>query len=221
MAKLRGNLFGNFQGKIGLTYGRMVHGVNLGANMPVKRDNNKATQQMWDLQKRFAELAQMASGFLTAIKMGLKTYAKNIGPLVSEFDAFVKLNKDAVHVEGATKEVEYGEIKISKGNLTQVGFGAASFDEPLRVEVPFSGNTDAPDADNKDKVYLAILEPMTSQVVLSEGVERAAVAAKIGVHLPSTWSGLTVHVYGFTVAGGTANKGKVSDSVYIGTGEVG
>jgi len=37
MAKLKGNLFGSFQGKIGLTYGRMVHGVNLGANMPVAR----------------------------------------------------------------------------------------------------------------------------------------------------------------------------------------
>lgn len=219
MAKLRGNLFGNFQGKIGLTYGRMVHGVNLGANMPVKRDNNKATQEQWDYQKRFAQLAQMASAFLAAIKIGLKTAAKNIGPLVSEFDAFVRINKNNVTIEGASMEIGYETMVLAKGHLPVVGFGAPDFETPLTVSVDFTPNADAPGATADDDVYVVAYEPISMMAVTSAPVKRSTGSADL--RLPSVWSGLTVYVYGFAVGAGTTNTGVVSNSAYIGTGNVG
>jgi hypothetical protein len=41
------------------------------------------------------------------------------------------------------------------------------------------------------------------------------------MRLPSTWSGLTVHVYGFTIGAGRDNLGLGSPSAYVGTGNVG
>lgn len=218
MSKIRGNLFGGYTGKLGLNYGRYVHGVNLGAMMPTQRDAKKASAQQKDLMERFAVLGTLASAFLNAIRMGLKVVAKTMGPLVSEFDAFVKLNKDAVHVEGGATEVEYGEILLAKGPLPQVGFKAAAFDEPLKVSVDFTPNSGVPGADADDNVYLVIYEPESKQCVMAPAFKRSTGSAEVA--LPSTWSGLTVHVYGFAIGAGRENTGVISSSTFIGTGMV-
>lgn len=219
MAKIRGNLFGGYTGKLGLNYGRYVHGVNLGAIMPTKRDAKKASAQQKDLMERFAELGIMASSFLNAIRLGLKVAAKTMGPLVSEFDAFVKLNKDAVHVEGGVADVEFGNLQIAKGNLPQVGFKTPKFEEPLSVEANFTPNSDTPGADADDNVYVVVYEPESKMAVMAAPVKRSTGTATVKV--PSTWSGLTVHVYGFTIGAGRSNMGVISNSTYIGTGNVG
>lgn len=219
MAQIRGNLFGGFTGKLGLTYGRYVHGVNLGANMPTKRGDKKASAQQKDLMERFAALGTMASGFLNAIRMGLKVAAKTMGPLVSEFDAFVRINKDAVHVEGGRPDVDFGDIKIAKGNLPPVGFSAASFEEPLRVSVTFTPNSDSIGADAGDNVYLVLYEPQSKQSVMSAPVQRSS--GSIEVRVPSTWAGMAVHCYGFAIGNGRDNMGVISNSAYIGTGNIG
>lgn len=217
--KIRGNLFGGFTGKLGLNYGRYVHGVNLGAIMPAKRDAKKASAQQKDLMERFAALGIMASAFLNAVRLGLKVAAKTMGPLVSEFDAFVKLNKDAVHVEGGATEIEYSDIQIAKGNLPQVGFKPASFEEPLKVKADFTPNSDTPGADPDDDVYVVAYEPESKMAVMAAPVKRSTGTATVTT--PSVWSGLTVHVYGFAIGGGRANKGNISNSAFIGTGNVG
>lgn len=219
MSKLRGNLFGGFTGKLGLSYGRYVHGVNLGAIMPTKRDAAKSSAQQKDLMERFAALGTLASGLLSAIRLGLKVAAKTIGPLVSEFDAFVKINKDAVTAEGGTVEIDYTSLKLAKGNLPQVGFGQANLEEPLTVKVDFAPNSDVPGADASDNVYLVVYEPASKQSVTSAPAQRSA--GVIEVNLPTTWSGIEVQIYGFAVGNGNANKGVISNSAHIGTGIVG
>lgn len=219
MAKIRGNLFGGYTGKLGLNYGRYVHGVNLGAMMPTQRDAKKASAQQKDLMLRFATLGTLASSFLNAIRLGLKVAAKTMGPLVSEFDAFVRINKDSVHVEGGIAEVEYGSILLAKGPLPMVGFKAASFDEPLKVSVDFTPNSDTPGADADDNVYLVVYNTDSNQSVMAAPVKRSA--GGIEVRLPSTWSGLTVHVYGFAIGAGRENTGVIGSSTFIGTGNVG
>lgn len=219
MAKIRGNLFGGYTGKLGLNYGRYVHGVNLGAMMPTQRDAKKASAQQKDLMERFAALGILASGLLNAVRLGLKVAAKTMGPLVSEFDAFVRLNKDAVHVEGGATEIEYSDLQIAKGNLPQVGFKVASFEEPLSVKVDFTPNSDTPGADADDDVYVVAYEPVSKMAVMGAPVKRST--GKATVSMPSTWSGLTVHVYGFAIGAGRSNKGVISNSAFVGTGNVG
>lgn len=211
--------FGSYRGKLGNSYGRKVHGVALNALMPTPRGNKHATEEMRDIQLRFKTLAQLASAFMAAIVIGLKTRAKAIGPLVSQFDAFIKDNWPTTRAEGGVVEIDYGNLKISDGNLPEVGFGSANFEEPLRVSVGFTPNTDTPGADADDEVRLVVYQPDSNKSVMSAPVQRSA--GTIEMALPSTWSGMTVHVYGFAVGAGRTNKGIVSDGNYIGTGNVG
>ena len=220
MAKLKGNLFGSFQGKIGLTYGRMVHGVNLGANMPVGRSKSyKPTSAELDRQIRFKTLAQLASAFQGAAAIGLKVKAKQIGPLVSPFDAFININNEAVSVRGGESEVDYGSITLSEGKMGAVAFGNASFAEPNRVSVNFTTSADEPFTDAQDKVYVCVYQPDTNQCLLSAPVARTE--GTVDMRLPVSWTGMTVHVYGFALGNGRDNMGVNSDSSYIGTGIIG
>ena len=220
MAKLRGNLFGSFQGKLGLSYGRMVHGVNLGANMPTPRGKGfPYTSAERDRQFRFKTLAQLASAFQSANDLGLKAKAKQIGPLVSPFDAFMSLNAPHVSVVGGEAEVDYGSLVCSMGKMPVVAFGNASFAEPGRVSVSFTTTADQPGTNALDKVYALLYQPDTNQAILAPGVPRTT--GTIDVRVPLAWTGMTVHVYGFAIGGGVDNKGVASNSSYIGTGNIG
>lgn len=218
MATNRKPVFGYYSGKLGLTYGRMVHGVNLVNAMPSTKNNPRTSLQM-DNRERFKTLAQLASAFMGASKIGLKNKAKQYGPLVSTFDAFIKANQGTVSVMGGEAEVDYGSLKCSLGTLPQIGFGNASFAEPQKVSVSYSTSADMPGADAQDKVYLFIYQPDTKQGILSAPSMRTT--GTIELRVPGSWTGLTVHVYGFGLGDGRDNKGKNSDSSYVGTGIIG
>ncbi len=211
-------IFGYFSGKLGLTYGRMVHGVNLVNMMPGKVRNPRTSAQM-DNRERFKTLAQLAAAFIGASNIGLKNKAKQYGPLVTICDAFMKANQGAVSVMGGEAEVDYGSLKCALGNLPQAGFGNASFAEPSRITVTYSTSADMPGSDAQDKVYMFVYQPDTKQGILSAPALRTT--GNMDVRVPSSWTGLTVHVYGFALGDGRENKGKNSDSSYIGTGIIG
>ena len=220
MAKLRGNLFGNFQGKLGLAYGRMVHGVNLGANMPTPRGKGYIyTSAEKDRMVRFKTLAQLASAFISAANLGLKAKAKQIGPLVSPFDAFMNVNTDAVTATGGEVEIDFGSLICSMGKMPVVSFGNASFAEPGRVSVPFQTTSDQPGTDALDKVYCLIYQPDTNQAIITPGVARTT--GSVDQRVPAAWTGMTVHIYGFAIGGGVDNMGVVCNSSYVGTGIIG
>ena len=88
------------------------------------------------MRLKFKTLTQLAKGFKQGIKVSLERYAK-YAPYITPYNHFVKINKDAVHVEGGVAEIEYGAILLAPegGDIPAVGFSAASFDEPLRVSV--------------------------------------------------------------------------------------
>ena len=220
MAKLRGNLFGNFQGKLGLAYGRMVHGVNLGANMPTPRGKGYIyTSSEKDRMLRFKTLAQLSAAFQSASNLGLKAKAKQIGPLVSPFDAFMSVNFEAVTVTGGEPEVDYGSLVCSMGKTPGASFGNASFAEPGRVSVNFQTSADQPGADALDKVYCLIYQPDLNLGILTPGVARTA--GTVDQRMPASWTGMTVHIYGFVIGGGADNTGIPSNGEYVGTGIIG
>lgn len=207
-----------FKGRIGLNTASIVHGVNILKGLPASVRNPRTSAQM-DNRERFKTLSQLAAAFLGAANIGLKNKAKQYGPLVTVCDAFMKANQGAVSVMGGEAEVDYGSLKCSAGNLPQAGFGNASFAEPGRVSCTYSTSADMPGADAQDKEYLFIYQPDTKQGILSAPALRTT--GTIECPVPSTWTGLTVHVYGFGIGDGRDNKGKISDSSYIGTGIIG
>ena len=207
-----------FKGRLGLNTASIVHGVNILKGLPASVRNPRTSAQM-DNRERFKTLSQLAAAFIGASTIGLKNKAKQYGPLVTICDAFMKINQGAVSVMGGEAEVDYGSLKCSVGNLPQAGFGNASFAEPQKVSVTYSTSADVPGADAQDKEYLFLYQPDTKQGILSAPALRTT--GSLEVRVPSTWTGLTVHVYGFGLGDGRDNKGKNSDSCYIGTGIIG
>ena len=220
MAKTFGAVLGKQSGRIGQIVGRVTRGKQYFAALPTVAKDRKVSTKEADVRLKFKTLAQLAKGFKQGIKVSLERYAK-YAPYITPFNHFVKINKGAVTAQGGTVEVDYGNILMTPegGDIPAVGFGTADFEEPLTVKVPFTPNSDVPGADTADQVYIFVYEPESGTGVLAQPVQRNA--GDIETHLPSTWSGLEVHVYGFAIGAGRDNLGLGSASAYIGTGNVG
>lgn len=216
MGKINQGILDGFNGKVGTVVGYKVHGKKV-MRAYVDKVKDPRTAKQLDARLRFKTLAAIAVGFLTAGKKGLENVAKSWRHTVA--NSFMRINQGSVHAEGGVAEVEYGSLVCSLGPLPQVGFSAASFEEPLHVSVAFTPNSDTPGADADDNVYLFVYEPESGQGLLSAPVKRST--GTVEMHLPSTWSGMTVHVYGFAIGGGRDNAGRRSLSAYVGTGNVG
>ena len=214
MAKVKGAVLGINSGKIGQVCYRVTKGTQFAGRMPVVSDNRKYSSLQMDNFERFKVLGRLGASFMGASRIGLKhLMTKAYDNAVS---VFVQKNQGAVSVMGGEAEVDYGSLKCADGTLPQPGFGNASFAEPQRVSVTYSTSADAPDADAQDKVYIFIYQPDTRQAMLSAPALRTT--GTIEIRVPSSWTGLSVHVYGFAVGDGRENKGMIAESTYIGTG---
>lgn len=216
MGKINQGILDGFNGKVGTVVGYKFKGKKV-MRAYVDKIRNPRTSLQMDNRERFKTLTQLASAFIGANKIGLERVANSLRNTVN--NSFMKVNQGAVSVMGGEAEVDYGSLKCSIGSLPQAGFGNASFAEPQRVSVSYSTSADMPRADAQDKVYLFVYQPDTKQGILSAPALRTTGTLELPV--PSTWTGLTVHVYGFAVGDGRDNAGLRSDSCYIGTGIIG
>lgn len=217
MADNRKPLFGFFSGKLGLTYGRIVHGVNIVSALPETKGFTPTSKQA-DNMDRFGALGHLGSAFTKVLNIGFKNARKQFGPLVSGFDAFMKCSANAVVCIGGDVSIDYSSLVIAKGNLPNVFWGTPDASQPQTVKIPFQSNADYYTADSLDEVYAVMLcerlnETLVVRVHRYDGVAQFA-------DIRSSWVGLKCHIYGFTVGAGRMNKGKTSDSSYIGTVEI-
>ena len=217
MSRTTGAVIGKQSGKLGDIYGAVVHGQQTYRAMPTKRPKNyKITSEEADRRERFKTLTKLASAFNPASKVGFDKY-RWVKPFIAPFNYFTMVNKEAVIVMGGEAEIDYGSIKVAKGNLPQVGFGNADFTEPNRIGLTWQTSADLPGADAQDKVWIVVYQPDTKAVIMSPGNDLRTTGSTT-VRIPSAWTGLTVHVFGFAIGDGRDNKGEPSDSTYIGTG---
>ena len=219
MSRTTGAVIGKQSGKLGDIYGAVVHGHQTYRAMPTKRPKSyKPSAAESDRRERFKTLTQLASVFNPASKVGFDKY-RWIKPFIAPFNYFTMINKEAVIVMGGEAEVDFGSIKLAKGTLPQVGFGNADFTEPLRVTCTWQTTSDFPGADAQDKVWIVIYQPDTKALIMSFGNDLRN-SGTTTVRVPSSWTGLPVHVFGFAIGDGRENKGEPSDSTYIGTGTI-
>ena len=216
MGKINQGILDGFNGKVGTVVGYKVNGKKV-MRAYVDKIRNPRTSLQMDNRLRFKTLAQLASAFLSATTIGLECVAKSLRHTVS--NSFMRVNQAAVSATGGEAEVDYGSLTCSLGGMPQVAFGNASFAEPQRVGVTFSPDADMSRTDAQDKVYLLVYQPDTNQGLLSAPVLRTT--GTLTLRLPASWTGMTVHVYGFAVGDGRNNLGLRSDSSYVGTGNVG
>lgn len=216
MARVFGAVLGKNSGKIGQVNFWVVKGTQFNRAMPVVRKDIRPTSEQLDVREKFATLGKLASAFQAVSKIGLKGMMDKA--YENAISVFVQKNQDAVSVMGGAAEVDYGSLKCAAGPMPGVAFGNATFTEALKVAVTYTATSDEPGTDAQDQVYIAVYQPDTNQLMLSAPALRNA--GSVEVRVPSTWTGLTVHVYGFAVGGGNDNKDDLTNSSYIGTGTI-
>ena len=207
MAKVNWGILDGFIGKVGTVVGSFWKGK------PVMRaykrqvsDRNSEAQQL--VRTRFGAINSLAGAFLSAIRIGLFEVARR--KRTTEGNVFVQENWGCVHADtpGAAT-VDYTELVIAMGHLPEAQFGAASFADPLSVEVPMTDSSEVIGADPRDKVYLFVL-----------GDVKVRADESIACTVPAYWNGHRVHVWGFAVGAGPDNEGEISNSRYLGSGTI-
>ncbi len=219
MALYKNGILGAYRNKVGTVVGRIWRGRDVVAAMP-KSMHNPNTQPQKLIRSRFAVIGRLAASFLNALNIGLHNiYMKRQSTAIGEF---VRLNWDAVTAAGETVTTDFSSIMIAKGNLVGVLFGTASFDVPNQVSVSFESNEEADGVSLDDSIYLMVYCPDADTAILSAPVKRSA--NSVNLMVPNYWRGMTVHMWGFVKGGGMTNtgdnRGKISNSVYIGSGNI-
>ena len=216
MGKVQMGILDGFVGKVGTVVGSFWKGK------PVMRaykrqisDADSEAQQL--VRTRFGAITSLAGAFHSAIILGFKEVAKR--KKWTEGDIFVNENWGAVSADTPGAAVAaYSEMIIAKGNLPEAQFGAASFADPLNVEVPMTDSSGVIGADSHDNVYLFVYSPEAGAGMLSHAANRSDASIALGV--PAYWNGHRVHVWGFAIGAGTDNKGVISNSRYLGAGTI-
>lgn len=182
------------------------------------RPRNPRTNAQQINRTRFGAAANLAMAFDAAIKIGLKPICA--GTPIPERSMFIKKNWDAIHADSPdAATVDYTELTLAEGTMPEAQFGAASFANPLAVEVPLTDSSDGNQALETDKVRLFVYSPEALAGMLS--AEKVRDDDSIAVNVPAYWNGHRVHVWGMCYgAANTANAGKVSNSRYLGSGTI-
>ena len=221
MGKMKMGILGDFRNKIGTVVGQRWRAGQYTTRAYVKdvRNPNTAKQQLW--RARFKTLGTLGTEFQVATELGFRAILdKKPTTAIGEF---VRRNKEAVHantVDSVT--IDYADLVIAHGGLTNVRFGTPQFDTPQQVDVSFADNMGSGiHTSLTDIVYLFVYCPDAKCGILSDPVQRSE--RSVSCDVPAYWNGMKVHVYGFTMGADHDKKytGRVSPSTYIGTGNIG
>ena len=182
------------------------------------RPRNPRTTAQQNNRLHFGTLGNLAMSFASIIAIG---YTKACaGTKVPPRSFFVKENWGNVHVTTpGTATVDYTELVCGKGTLVEASYGAASFADPLSVEVPLQDNSGVGNALATDKVQIFVYSPEAKAGVMGDATTRND--GSVACTVPATMNGHRVHVYAITYgAPGTDNEGLNSISRYLGSGTI-
>ncbi len=216
MSKNFKGYMGDQIGKLGTAVGRkwkrkMVYSAYQG------KVRNPKTEEQCIIRARFAQLSALAASFLDATEIGLKSSARVND--YTESDHFMKRNWEAVTAsDPESTVVDYGALVVSEGRAPWALFDSPSFAEEGEVSVTFDPTKSSDKMSDDDQVYLFVYQPDTDMGVLSMPVSRST--GSITVPVPSFWSGMKVHLYGFVMSAKGRTKGLTSASTYVGTGTI-
>lgn len=212
MAIITSPKFGKMKNKLdGLVF-QKYRTLQVMRDRVIPRNPRTANQQL--ARAKFGVLGAMAAPFSPILGVGLAEYVK--GTVMGVRNAFIKLNKACVTgVSPDSLTIDYTNMVIAKGSLSNVTFGSIAVDNPLEVAVDFTPNTEAWDADADDLVRAFIYCPDLNSVISVSPVKRSV--GSITATVPATWAGQRVYVWGFCEGRGDDNYGKISNSAYIGS----
>lgn len=171
------------------------------------------------VRSAFAAAARLAAQYSAAIMLGFENVCK--GTKTPQRGYFVKLNWVYFHGDASgSVTIDYEDLVVSKGDLPQIQFGNATFENPLQVDVPINDSASVVGSHRDDIAYIFVYSPEANAGVLSDTGKR--VDEDVTIHVPAYWNGHRVHVYGFAkgAEANTINPNDFSDSRYLGSGTI-
>ena len=232
------------RGKLGNMVTFVRNGVQITrAYQPVVYNPMTTRQQL--SRAKLALASAYSRGFAKVIKIG---YGGFVGEGRTARNVFVSniIPVDKGIITGTTPfnvAVAPEQLKLSKGNVPNVGWGAADYDTPQQVEVLISDKASLePLMGDENKAYGIYLVAARADAMINEN--RIALGAvvqtqaelnaveSVTINLPANWQGQRVHLYGFVKESPVAKNGiatnvvptrypgEASDSIYIGSGTV-
>lgn len=226
MAILKTGFLSPFKNKLGNGVGRRWRNLNVIAEYNGTPRNPRTTAQQ--IQRAiFSVLTGLSRGFksvlndsLGGICEGTKTFPRA---------KFISLNKGAVQASSPDSvNVTYSDMVVARGGVPPATFLAPQFDTPQTVEVNFGINAFKaayPNADPADlKCRLVIYNPDAKLAVFGDTKGDLNTASVI---VPGYWNGMKVHVWGYLRYLGDdmpeygLMNGDISDSIYVGSGNIG
>ena len=204
--------------KLGNAVGRKWRTLDvLAVYQPFVSNPNTTAQQL--VRTRFGAAAHLAMCLSGAVEQGFLSICK--GTKVPQRSMFIKKNWDNIHADTpGTPTIDYTEIIVADGSLqTPDVVGNASFADPLAVDITLTAYSGAasPVIDALDKVIAVVYDTEAQMCYMKDGVRGDN---GITVTVNSYSNGHRVHVWAFAVGAGTLDEGKVSPSVYLGSGVI-
>lgn len=222
MSKNMKGILGAQYGKIGPVVGRKFREENVYSAYQKNVSNPRSRSQM-EHRYRFRALSTLSHDMACGAIFGFRTAAK--GTNLSPRNLFQKTNwPNVTSTSSGTINIEYSGIQVSKGGLSLVNFSDATFDIPLSVVVDFEEYGAPCQRTQNDRAFAYVYCPDAKQGILSEATDLGG--GKVTVRVPSLWTGMRVHVWGFVRNEGPADDekdipaGECSPSRYCGSGPI-
>lgn len=239
MAKQRGPVASTFSGRVGNVVGAKLKGGEYVTRsyQPSVKNPNTLRQRVSRL--RMATAAKLAAGMAPAIVAGYgkasgstKMYPRNM--FVRDLVSMDGMGAIAVENEQAT--ITYNMVKVAPRigiNATPI-CSAPNFEEPHLVSIPVSGQpvTDIMPAGKMGLVFAVYNADRNATIIKMVDAPLTGIT-NVSVSVPLSWAGETAHVYSFhkwipesgnDIATDTEPwkyPAETSESVYVGTGNIG
>lgn len=226
MAIIKTGYLSPFKNKLGNGVGRRWRNLNVVAEYNGTPRNPRTTAQQTQ-RARFAQMSELSRSFKSTLVDGLGGVCA--GTKTFPRAKFIELNKGAVSATNPqTVTVTYDELIIARGSVVPPSFQNLAFDAPMQVDCDFGTaafHAECPLADVENLMVRLVVYCQEAKLALFSDTK--ASEGSISMHVPDYWNGLKVYVYGYLRWEGDdmpeygLNKGDVSDSIYIGFGNIG
>ena len=205
MAKQTSGINGGFNGKVGTVVGYQWRGEWVMRALPHDFHDAKTERQLGQ-RGRFKASVGFAARLRDILVLGLKQSATKAHK--TEYNYFQMINNDCLAWDGESLAVDYPNLRVSEGPVAPVAFTRVERMENELV-VEFEKNPEHRNCNSNDKVYVAVVNAVRCEAVLSLPMYRRM--RSVAVQLPSHWEGEEVHLYGFV----QDLAGRASKSAYI------
>lgn len=200
---------GSFAGAVGYVDKQGV--IQMRSKAEKIKDAN--TKKQREVRVRFLAISTLAQGMKNVL-MGLAPQAK--AKRISLRNTFVKYNfaaaEGTIGESGDTGETDFEMVRLAMGPVANPSFGTPKSEQPLQIDVAVSNADSDPESsmDNANVCIVAYNPVENKAIVVSDKLDNRT----INVHVPNSWNGENVKVYGFVQRFATANARMEYDSIF-------